>query len=239
MRPDPSMHRLTLVAIAALAFAPAAAAQVGHDPAHSPYQTLRYGQFVGVSGGYFRGDGGQIGVAPHHGGTVGLRYDFLGAGTISLGLSASYARLERFIVDKNKPIETGKTGPVIQNTMLFEGIIQFNLTGSKTWNGIAPYVSTGLGVVLGGATPADTSGFKFRTKGALTPGIGARVFLSPRLFLRLEARSTFWQISYPGVYRSPPLNDPSKPPAITGPGKEWVTNGWYSVGLSYAFHRPF
>lgn len=240
MRPDPSMHRLTLATLLALAFVPAAGAQVGHDPAHSPYKTLRYGQFIGMSGGWFRGDGGQIGVAPHNGATVGLRYDFLGAGTISLGLSATYGHLERFIVDKNKPIGAGgKTGPVTQNTMLFEGILQFNLTGGKTWNGIAPFVSTGLGVAVAGATPADTSGFKFRTKGALTPGIGARVFLSPRLFLRIEARSTFWQISYPGVYRLPPLNDPSKPPAVTGPGKEWVTNSWYTIGLSYAFHRPF
>ena len=239
MKPDPSMPRLTLTAIFALLLAPCAVAQVGHDPARSPYQTLRYGQFIGLSGGYFRGDGGQIGVAPHSGGTVGLRYDFLGAGTISLGLAASYARLERFIVDKRKPIDTGKTGPFTQNTMFFEGIIQFNLTGGKTWHGVAPYVSTGFGVALADRTPADTSGFLFRTKGALTPGIGARLFLSPRLFLRVEARTTFWQISYPAIYRLPPQGDPSKPPVITGPGKEWVTSGWYTVGLSYAFHRPF
>jgi opacity protein-like surface antigen len=233
------MYRPTFVVLFALALASAAAAQVGHDPAKSPYKTLRYGQFIGVNGGYFRGDGGQIGVAPHNGGTVGLRYDFLGAGTISVGLAATYAHLERFIVDRYRPIETGKTGPFSQKTMMFEAIIQFNLTGSKTWNGIAPYVSTGLGVVLASATPADTSTFKFRTKGALTPGLGARVFLTPRLFLRLEARSTFWQISYPAVFRQPPQLDTSKPPVISGPGKEWVTNGWYSVGLSYAFHRPF
>lgn len=239
MRPDPSMHRLTLAPLLALVLASPAFAQVGHDPARSPYRTLRYGQFVGVNGGYFRGDGGQIGVAPHGGPTVGLRYDFLGAGTISIGLQGTFARLERFIVDKAKPIETARTGPVRQNTLLFEGIIQFNLTGGKTWRGLAPYVSTGIGVAVANQNPADTSGFKFRLKGALTPGIGARVFLSDRLFLRLEARTTFWQVSYPGVYKLPPSADPTKPPVISGPSKEWVTNGWYSVGLSYAFHRPF
>jgi hypothetical protein len=100
-------------------------------------------------------------------------------------------------------------------------------------------LSTGIGVIVAAATPTDSSGFKFRTKGALTPGLGARVFLTPRLFLRIEARSTFWQISYPSVYRLSPSADLSKPPAITGPGKDWVTNGWYTIGLSYAFHRPF
>jgi opacity protein-like surface antigen len=233
------MHRPTLAVVLVLLVAPAAAAQVGHDPARSPYRALRYGQFVGINGGYFRGDGGQIGLAPHGGGTVGLRYDFLGSGTISIGLAGTYGRLERFIVDSRKPIETGRTGPVRQNTTLIEGIIQFNLTGGKTWHGVAPYVSAGVGLALTGSTPADTSGFKFRTKGALTPGLGARVFLTQRLFLRLEARSTFWQVSYPGSFRLPPATDPSKPPVISGPGKEWVTNSWYTVGLSYAFHRPF
>ena len=233
------MHRLTLAVILALTVAPCAVAQVGHDPARSPYRTLRYGQFVGLNVGYFRGDGGQIGIAPHNGPTIGLRYDFLGSGTISVGLAASYARLERFIVDKTKPIETGKTGPFKQNTMLVEGILQFNLSGGKTWHGIAPYLSAGLGVVVAAAMPADTSGFKFRSKFALTPALGARVFLGQRLFLRIEARSTFWQIAYPEVYRRPPSSNLSKPPVIAGSGKEWVTNGWYTVGLSYAFHRPF
>ncbi|HEU5217954.1 MAG TPA: outer membrane beta-barrel protein [Gemmatimonadales bacterium] len=237
MKPD--LRRLTLAALLSVSVVSSARAQVGHDPAHSPYRTLRYGQFIGLNAGYFRGDGGQIGVAPHNGATVGLRYDFLGSGTISVGLAGSYARLERFIVDKNKPIETGKTGPFTQNTTLLEGILQFNLTGGKTWHGLAPYVSAGIGLALAAKLPADTSGFKFRTKGALTPALGARVFITPRLFLRLEARSTFWQVSYPGVYRVPPTSDPSKPPVVSGPGKEWVTSGWYTIGLSYAFHRPF
>jgi hypothetical protein len=239
MTPDSRIHRLTLVTLLALLGAPGLAAQVGHDPATSPYHTLRYGQFVGFNAGYFRGDGGQIGVAPHNGPTIGVRYDFMGAGTLSLGLAASYARLEHFIVDKNKPSETGRTGPFTQNTAMFEGIIQFNLTGGKTWNGIAPYASIGAGVAVAQATPTDISGFKFRVKGAFSPAVGARVFLTPRLFLRIEAKSTFWQISYPQVYRSPPFDDPTKPPVVTGLGKEWVTNGWYSIGLSYAFHRPF
>ena len=48
------MHRLTLASIAALLLAAPAVAQVGHDPSRSPYQTLRYGQFIGLTGGYFR-----------------------------------------------------------------------------------------------------------------------------------------------------------------------------------------
>ena len=217
----------------------AAPAQVGHDPARSPYRTLRYGQFLGVSTGLFRGTGGQLGVAPHHGPSVGLRYDLLANGTLTVGFAASYASLERFVVDPRKPIATAVTGPVKQWAALTETILQFNLTGGKTWNRIAPFVSGGLGFVLAGKTPEDSSGFKFRTRFALTPGLGARIFLSEKLFLRIEGRAMFWSITYPTSFRTAPSTDPTQPPVLPTPRKEWVRNGWYSVGLSYAFARPF
>lgn len=227
-------------AVLLLLLAGSASAQVGHDPARSPYRTLRYGQFLGVTGGYFNGDGGTLGLAPHQGGTVGLRYDFLAAGTVTLGLAGTFGNTERLIVNPHNPIETAVTGPVKQSVTIVEGIIQFNVTGAKSWHGIAPFLSAGIGLALGQSTPADTSGFKFKTKAMFTPGIGARLFLSERLFLRIEARSPFWQLSYPASFRLPPSTDLSKPPVLVGSsGKEWSTGGWYTIGLSYAFHRPF
>ena len=217
-----------------------ALAQVGHDPAHSPYRSLRYGQFISFTGGWFNGDGGVLGAAPHRGATFGLRYDFLGAGTVSVGIAGTYGDLERLIIDPSKPIETAVKGPVKQSAVITEAILQFNLTGGKTWHRVAPFMSAGLGLVFAGRTPADTSGFKFRTRGTVTPGIGARIFLGERLFLRLEARNTFWSVSYPATYRLAPSTDPTKPPVLTSTaGKEWTATGCYSIGLSYAFHRPF
>lgn len=233
------MRFRSLAVLVLLLAARSAAAQVGHDPNSSPYRTLRYGQFIGTSVGYFNGMGGQLGVAPHEGMTVGLRYDFLAAGTITFGIGASYGSLDRFIIDPTKPVETASSGPVKQSVTLVEGVLQFNLTGGKTWNRIAPFLSGGFGIVLAGSTPEDQTEFKFRTKLAITPGIGARIFLAERLYLKLEARSTFWQVSYPASFKVPPSSDPTKPPVIPGASKEWVTNGWFSVGLSYAFHRPF
>ena len=215
------------------------AAQVGHDPARSPYRTLRFGQFIGVVGGLLNGNGGALGVAPHHGPSVSLRYDFLSSGTLTLGFAATFANLERVIVDPTKPIENAVTGPVTQNIQIGEGIVQFNLTGGKTWHRIAPYVAGGVGLLLSKDPPEDASGFQFHTRFVLTPGVGARVFLADRLFLRLEARSAFWSVTYPASFRSSPSSDPSKPPVLASPRKEWLANGWYTVGLSYAFSRPF
>ena len=83
------------------------------------------------------------------------------------------------------------------------------------------------------------SGFKFEKRFVLTPSLGSRVFLSDRLFLRLEARTAFWSVSYPDSYRVHPSSDPTKPAVLAAPKKEWLANGWYTVGVAYAFSRPF
>lgn len=219
--------------------APRASAQVGHDPAHSPYRTLRYGQFIGITGGWFGGSGGQLEVAPHRGMSLGIRYDVIANGKISLGFAATRAGLKRTIIDPSRPIATARTDTVSQAAWIGEAILQFNVTGGKTWNRIAPFLSGGLGFVLAGRTPEDLSGFSFRAKFALTPGIGTRIYLAEQVFLRLEARSVFWQVSYPGSYRVAPATAPSEPPVLAAPVKEWLSNGWYFVGLSFAFRRPF
>jgi hypothetical protein len=228
-----------LLLLLASAVAQRGAAQVGHDPARSPYRTLRFGQYISLIGGRFQGDGGQLGVAPHHGSTLGLRYDALSNGTLSLSFAASYADLERLIIDPTKPIETAVSGPVKQHAGIVELIFQFNVTGSKTWHRLAPFVSGGVGLMVGSSTPADNSGFSFKRRFTLTPGIGTRIFLTDRLFLRVEARSLFWSVTYPASFRSVPTTAPSKPPVLAAPNKEWLANGWYTLGLGYAFSRPF
>jgi hypothetical protein len=217
-----------------------ARAQVGHDPAHSPYKTLRFGQFIGVNTGLLNGSGGQLGVAPHHGPSIGLRYDFLSSGTVTLGLEASFARLERTLVDPSKPIATAVSGPVKDKVGLLDAVVQFNVTGGKTWHRLAPYISAGFGVMVTEHLKADSvSDFKFKTRFLLNPAIGTRVFLSDRLFLRLEVRSAFWSVTYPESFRLAPSSDPTQPPVLPTPAKEWLSNGWYTIGLSYAFSRPF
>jgi len=233
--------RRDCLAVTLLTLLPAVgAAQVGHDPAHSPYQTLRFGQFIGVNSGLLNGNGGELGVAPHHGPSIGLRYDFLSSGTVNLGFEATFARLERTLVDPSKPLATAITGPVKDKVGMIDAILQFNVTGGKTWHRLAPYVSAGFGLMVTQHLKADTvSDFNFKTRFALIPAIGTRVFLTDRLFLRLEVRSAFWSVTYPASFRAAPSSDPTKPPVLATPAKEWLANGWYTVGLSYAFTRPF
>jgi len=232
--------RLPITIFLLVASMPASAsAQVGHDPARSPYRTLRYGQFIGITGGWFGGSGGELEVAPHGGTAFGIRYDAFANGKLSLALAATRLGLERTIIDPSQPIATARTDTVSQTTWIGEAIVQFNVTGGKTWNRLAPYLSASMGFALAARSPQDQSGFRFRGKFALTPGIGTRVYLAEQVFLRLEARNLFWQVTYPGSFRTPPTTAPSEPPVLAAPVKEWLGNGWYSVGLSVAFRRPF
>src|ERR1051326_2710346 len=106
------MRSSARLGFALLLAARSAIAQVGHDPAHSPYRSLRYGQFISFTAGYFNGDGGGLGAAPHRGAPSDRRYAFLAPGTATVGPAAAYGDLQRQIITPHKPIETAVTGPV-------------------------------------------------------------------------------------------------------------------------------
>lgn len=239
---DRRWFRPALPGLVALMVAGPAAAQVGHDPARSPYQDLRYSQFVSATAGYMFGSGGQIGVGPHHGTYFTLRHEFLADRPLSIGLLAGYAQLQRnvAVLEATNP-DQRITGPVDDNVTFAEGWLQFNLAGGKTWHGLAPYASAGLGLAFAQKVPSDTSGYKLGTKFYLAPAVGVRVFVTRRLFVRLEARSIFWNLSYPSTYRTldPDGFGPLQPLLAGRQLKEWSPVPVLHAGLGFAFHRPF
>lgn len=242
MPPMPNAY-LRGVAFAALILAGArpVSAQVGHDPARSPYRDLRYSQFLTATAGYFGGSGGQLGLGPHGGWGGTLRHEFLADRTVSLALLGGYAEVERNVADIFKTTEPRVRGPEANRITFAEGVVQLNATGGKTWHNLAPYISAGLGLAFAKRVESDSSGYKFGTKFYVAPAVGVRAFLTRRLVLRLEARTMFWNLSYPAAYRS---NDPDGfgplSPLLQGRQlKEWSPVPVLHAGLGYAFRRPF
>jgi hypothetical protein len=230
----------SLLALLGVALAaPSLAAQVGHDPARSPYRDLRYGQFVSLTVGKVFGAGGQLGIAPHDGQVAMLRHDFLADRPLSISLGGGYARLDRnyAVLDV---VTDRLRGPIRHGVWFAEFIPQLNFAGGKTWHNLAPYLNVGLGVAMSEKLPADTSGYKFGTKFYLAPAAGVRIFVSRRLFIRLEARSMFWSVGYPARYRDDP-DGPFAPegPLLTGELKEWTPTPILHAGFGFAFRRPF
>ena len=220
-----SFALLRMTAFVALVCTPAtASAQVGNPPESSPYRDIRKGHAFTATAGYFGGDGGRLNLGPHSGRVFGGRYDIRTGSTIQFGIAVGQGDLERFIVDPS--VQFARSGPVKQSVTFAELNLQFNVTGGKSWNRIAPFIAATGGLGFASGTPADTSGYDFGNEFYFAPSVGARVFLSRRLHLRGEARLTFWKLNYPPTLQQVlPEGDRS----------EWTTSPWIQVGLGYSF----
>src|SRR5216683_2978091 len=78
------------------ATAGALAAQVGYDPAHSPYRDIPGGGVAVVSAGYLGGSRGSVGVGLSNGATGGLRYE-VSFGAVGASLGLAYGLTTRFV----------------------------------------------------------------------------------------------------------------------------------------------
>lgn len=221
-----------------LALPAALAAQVGHAPEKSPYRDIRYGSYFVLLGGSASGSGGEVGVAPHDGNTVGLRWTFLGNKSVSLGLGLVVGSLDRLVQDPLKSVAERTSGPFSRSVVWLDVPVQFNLTGGKTWHGLAPFVGGALGLAFAGKAAQDTSGFRMGTKFTIAPFAGTRLFVAPRLYLHFEARYQLWQVRYPSVFSNG--TGPDQTPVLrTGSLTEWTSLPWLQVGLGWAVALPF
>lgn len=204
------MRRFSLLALWSLVVASPAGAQVGNDPANSPYRELRRGRFIEGMAGWMGGDGGQIPVGPRDGFLAGGRIDFRSKNSVQVSLGGWYANTVRNIVDADDSVATRvKEPPISADLYGVEGAVQFNVMGAKTWKGLAPYAAVGFGAVWGEKTPpADTSGYFFGTKAYIVPVLGSRYFLAQDFFLKLEYRLYLWKIYYPPSYSFDPADQP-------------------------------
>ena len=222
-----SCMRLALLLLLAVPAAPAMA-QVGHNPAKSPYRDILYDQNITAYASYFDGSGGTLGIGVHNGWMYGIRYQLRANRFISFGLGVSYGPdLERNLIDPFAPAGERVLGPVQIRVWIPEGVLQFNLTANKSWHRIAPYGGFGFGAGFSSTTPTDTI-YRSSVRFVFTPYAGTRIFIVNNVALRLEARMPLYKISYPLQY-----TEGVEP--IIGTGGEWVASGWFLAGLSYNF----
>lgn len=240
---DPGLARTSfgiclITALVAFQFIPprAAHAQVGHAPTSSPYRDILHRSSVTFTWGRFRGDGGKLGIGAHDGNTYGIRFDRQLSGLVQFGAGVTYADLQRLVTNPNDSVADRVRGPFKQSVVLADIGLQFNLTGAKTWHGLAPFFEVRGGFAFGSSTPEDATGYKFGTKLVATPGIGTRIFVSQRINLRLQAGLSFWKLKYPATYTNEPSKEPGAPPLITdGKLDQWTNSAWYTAGVGIMF----
>jgi len=210
------------------------AAQVGHDPSHSPYRDVRRGATLVLTFGHLGGSRGGPGVGISDGPTGGLRYEAL-FGALGATLGIAYGHTTRFVVDPTKDSVSRKSGPFDTDVVLADAALQLSLTGRKTWHGLAPYVGGALGVAVGGGSPPDPSGYNFGNKLTLAPQAGVRWYPARRVSVRADFRLVLWKLRYPLGYKQPSPVDGGRVLPLDASLDEWTSHPWITIGLGWTF----
>jgi hypothetical protein len=213
-------------------------AQVGHDPARSPYRPITNRTSVDAVGAYLWGSAGKVGVGPVDGPGGGVRFEMRLTGPTNVFAAVTWSRLQRLVADPKAPADSQFSGPAHMGLLLADAGLVILLAGDKTWRGLSPYIGANLGVGFGGGVPQDTSGYAFSTKFVSGPLLGVRFYVGSSAFLRVEGRLQFWKLSYPTSYFLAPERAPDDPPVLdpaTNSDSEWTSHPTLMVGLGYAF----
>ena len=213
-------------------------AQVGHDPAHSPYRDIFPGAGPVLFAGHLGGSRGQAGVGPSNARGFGARYEIaLGRSTL-VQFTAGYLKGDRFIVNPalDDTASAKRTGPVDTDLLFTEVALQLRLTGGKTWHGFAPYLGTGVGMAFDLRSPGDTtgSGYEFGRKLTVSGTAGVRWHATRKVTLQLDARAVMWRLKYPFSFHST-APDGSRVLPSTSPLHEWTTHPRVSLGIGWIF----
>jgi hypothetical protein len=228
---------LALALVSLTVIPPALPAQVvvGHTPETSPFRDITASQRITLFGGYFKAQSDEIGATPQSGPAFGLRYDLPVAGPADFFVRVERVSSHREAFNPALPAETRSLGR--QSVGLYVADLGFalNLTGRRTWHGIIPAVSFGLGVVSATGTTAKDP-YDFGTQFAFSTDFGIRFNPSNSYEFRLNAGPTFYQNHYPAAYYLPVSTSGALlPPSTARSGFRHGMN--YTAGLSVPVFR--
>ena len=230
---------LLAVALTAGGAAPLAA-QVGYEPASSPFHDLLTHQSITFSLGYFGGNEAAPGVGWRRAAAYAGRFDTRLGGPFDLYVSFGFAGSSRFKINTTLDSATRKTGPWKKTLVLADLGFVLNLTGAKRWHALAPYVGIGAGEMFPTASETDVGGYNAGSNFMLVPMVGTRVFLGKSLSVRLELRDYFFRYEWPLRYFTPLDGNGNAitPPILptTASDRQWRHNFALSAGLSYGFN---
>lgn len=225
----------TVVALGMLATGGRAGAQVGYPPARSPYVDLTYTQEVALLAGYYVGRDDPAGVVPGNGSLIGLRYAWRAGGPAHLTAKLARIDAQRRVIDPTKPPATRDRGLRDWPLYTLDAGLAMSLTGAKSWHHFVPEIQAGLGAVSDLRGKADTGGFKYGTRFAITWGAAMRYTPGGRWQVRADLSNRLSSIKYPDSYY---VGSSGVPPVLQGiPKSVWRNNPSVTIGLSYLFSR--
>ena len=221
--------------VAALFAALPAAAQVGHDPASSPYTDLEYSQEITPFFGYTKARHDPAGVAPKSAPLAGVRWEWSLTGPLALSSEVTRTFSSRDVVDPTKPLATRPQGSESAPVYSADVALALNLTGRKSWHHLVPQLRAGMGFVNSPAKDAS-SGFAFGTPFAFTFGGGVKLVPGGRVQLRADLTDRVFKLSYPDSYYRPATDNTAVLDDQT-PRSFYTHHLGITLGVSYLFAR--
>jgi hypothetical protein len=228
----PTMMRLSRTALLAALALVAGARAAGAQTIPSPYQHIDPAQSIGITLGYLLTDAdvsltdstsAEMGhrSAP----VVGLRYQVRASGPLSVdaSVSASHGERKLFAPDFNADstaVVAEDLGINVPSTVVMADVgLRFHLTGSRTWNGLAPFVAGNGGIVadIQGTLEEETTAelgatevFRFGPSFAVGAALGTDWFPRQNASLRLELQGRLWRLHTPTGFLLDRTTEPSE-----------------------------
>ncbi len=239
------MTRTIMIAFAASAFCAAhLSAQVGYEPARSPFRDLDFAQELTLYSGRYQARKDPAQVAPRSGQLVGLHYQWRAGGPASITADISRLGTERLVKDPERPAfcngDSTRSCKVIDDfrwPVYFADLgLALNLTGARSFYRLVPQLKAGLGLATDFHTKADVGDFAFGTRVAFHWGAGISWTPGTRYQFRADFINHLYSIKYPDLYYRPADDN-----STILPGQQsrsvWLNNPALTIGLSYLFAR--
>lgn len=211
----------------------------------SPYSFVESRQDLGPFVGWLATGRGGADVGPKAGFVYGLQYTISVTGPLSIGVVGTYFPAERDVIDPS----TEGAGPLVVGTeeieiLTIDGRLQLNLTGSRTWHNLMPFVLVGGGIAVDltgdtgctlNSTRADCrvlprERFDFGNSFLVQAGIGTAWYSGGPLGARITLLDKIWNFETPEGFFDPGTDLDPVPPE-----DEWTNNFQLTVALTYWF----
>jgi hypothetical protein len=231
------MNRVLLAFAITLIGVPAAAqVDVGYPPPRSPFRDLEYRHELTLFGGYYMAAKDPAGAAPTSAPMEGLRYELVVGGPAQLVFRLARVNSERNVINPLEPRATRNLGVQSWPIYLTDLGFSLNLTGQRSWHGVVPVISGGIGLASDLDKQDDDDPFNLGTTFAFSFGAGLRIVPGGRFQLRADAGTWMYEYEYPSTYYAT-TSDNTTVLDQKQAKKFWKKNLGLTLGASYLLFR--
>ena len=191
----------------------------------SPYRWIERGLRLGLTGGYYLANRGNLDFGPGSTPIIGAQFRARVSSPLTLEINVTYGPSDRWVIDPRLEDGPAPVDTVGADWLLAQAGAQIGLSGARTWHGIHPFLRLGGGFMFGvnnekstvlegnlppvEGTPNVDEIEHLRYSIGGSPNIyfggGAEVFPSERIGISLEFRDIILRLKSPSGWFAPDI----------------------------------